>query len=152
MDKLFKFELGDVVVARRHAGHEVLEGKITIRMNLASGNRYEYRPADGLCKVEDERDLILAEHRPSWLKKGAKVRWLGEGRNLVYVVTSVNRRYRGMPAGMPTSFDAERDLKDKLGRPVGKEVIHSSCGARDIPYWERYQEPKAKVKKAAVSR
>jgi hypothetical protein len=97
--------------------------------------------------VEAERDLILAEHRPPWLKKGAKIRWIGEGRHFVYVVTSVNRRCPGMPAGMPTSFVAERDLIDKLGLPAGKERISSSCGAKDIPYWERYREPKVKVKK-----
>lgn len=146
MGKLFKFELGDVVVARRHAGHEVLEGKITIRMNLASGNRYEYRPADGSCKVEDERDLILADHRPSWLRKGVKVRWLGEGPHKVFVVTRIRRT-------KPCSFEAERDLIGKeTGNLVGKERNVFHCGVEDVPYWERHREPKATMKKATVSR
>jgi len=147
MDKSFKFRLEDVVAVK---GDRSMEGTITIRMNVASGNRYEFRLADGSSVIRDERDLVLAEHRPSWLKKGAKIRWLGEGRHDVYVVTRVNRRWRGMPAGISPTFNAERDLKDKLGNPAGKEVVSSSWSAKDIMYWERYREPRRKSRAAST--
>ena len=84
MGTLFKFELGDVVASK---ADKSIEGKIVARLNMASGNRYEFQSADGSCVNRDERDLALAERRPPWLKKGVKVRWLGEGRHDVYVVT-----------------------------------------------------------------
>lgn len=137
MDKLFKFELGDVVVAKRHKKSRLFEGKITVRMNLALGNRYEYRPTDGFCMVEAEQDLILADHKPAWLRKGVKVQWLGKGSHCVYVVTQIRRTH-------PCSFVAERVLIGKDGNPAGKERMTFHCGAEDVRYWARSQVKKIK--------
>jgi hypothetical protein len=132
MGKLFKFELGDVVCEKIAKRVKELEGKITIRMNLTSGNRYEFRLSDGFCLVRDEKDLILADRRPSWLKKGAKVQWLGEGSHHVFVVTKVRRTN-------PCSFEAERNIISKSRKLMGRELSIFRCGAKDVKYWAQYR-------------
>jgi hypothetical protein len=132
MVEIFKFELGDVVSERKYKGRRRMEGKVTIRMNFVSGNRYEFRPVDGFCLVRDEKDLILADRRPSWLRKGAKVQWLGEGSHDVFVVTKIRRTN-------PCSFEAERDIIGKSGKLVGHVLSIFRCGAKDAKYWAQYR-------------